>query len=172
MEPTANDRAARASRAPHQGRATTERRPAAAEARQASSSSHARVEHRQSIRELFPAIHQPAHHIKQDAEPLACRSPTEDARQSHPERLTSSAGKAGRQEEEPSRPSEDDANGRPSRRRDQGDARHTTTREDRARRPSNTERPQAEERQQSQQLKKRPTAQEDSRPKEARSAAR
>lgn len=107
--------------------------------------SHVRVEHRQSIRELFPAIHQPAHHVEHDAEPLARRSPTEDARQSHPERLTSSTDKAGRQEEEPSRQSEGDAHGRPSRRRDQGDARHATTPEDRARRPSTPSDPRAED---------------------------
>ena len=102
-EPMRQDRA---SRAPHKSRATTERRPAAAEARQASSSSHARG-HRQTIkRESFPAIRPAAHHVEHDAEPLAHRSPSMDAGQSHPERLAPSAGKAGRQEERGAQPPE------------------------------------------------------------------
>ena len=66
-EPMRQDRA---SRTPHQSRATTERRPvAAAEARQASSSGPARGQRQPITRELFPAIHPPAHHIEHDAEP-------------------------------------------------------------------------------------------------------
>jgi len=127
----------RASRTPHQSRAATERRPAAAEARQASSSSHARGQRQTIEQESFPAIHPPAHHIEHDAEPLAQRSPSEDARQSIPsDSRRAQTRQADKRSEEPSRPSKDDAHGRPRRRHDQGDARHATTREDRARRPS------------------------------------
>lgn len=125
----------RASRAQHQSRATTERRPAAeAEARQASSSGPARGQRQPITRELFPAIHPP---ITSSTTPSPSRIGARAGAQGSPipsDSHRAQARQADKGSEEPSRPSEDDARGRPSRRRDQGDARRTTTPEDRARR--------------------------------------
>lgn len=114
----------------------TPRRQGAA-ASQASSSSPARVDRRQSIVSCSPRSTHPP--ITSSTTPSPSHSGARAGAQSNQSRATHVEHRQGRQTRgarSPSRPSEDDAHGRPSRRRDQGDARHTTTREDRARRPS------------------------------------
>lgn len=112
----------RASRTPHQSRATTERRPAAAEARQASSSRPARVEHRQSIVSCFPRSTRPP--ITSSTTPSHSRIRARARTRGNPIPRDSHRAQTRQADKrsEASRPSKDDAHGRPSRRHDQGDA--------------------------------------------------
>lgn len=129
----------RASRTPRQCRATTERRPAAeAEARQANSSSHARVEHRQSIVSCFPRSTRPP--ITSSTTPSPSHSGARARTRDNQSRATRTERRQGRQTRGGAQPPEAVA---PRRSEQQastttrpGRRPPTTAQEDRARRPS------------------------------------